>query len=78
MLLLFDLKRDILLSFFQKFLLKKNLLTHLKRIHESEGKGAKFKCSKCPKTFYYDADRVSWLVTELELSSSFNYNKYII
>ena len=39
----------------------------MKRIHESEGKGATFKCSVCPKSFYYDNDRVIFFKQKTEL-----------
>ena len=41
----------------KKFLLRKNLLTHMKRVHETEGKLAKYKCQYCGKSFYYKSDQ---------------------
>ena len=35
----------------KKFLLRKNLLTHMKRVHETEGKLAKYNCQYCGKSF---------------------------
>ena len=61
------------LILFQKFLLKKNLLTHMKRIHESEGKGATFKCSVCPKAFYYDNDRVIFIFNIKHTQNNHSY-----
>ena len=38
----------------KKFMLKKNLMTHMKRFHENEGSASrKFQCETCDKTFLY-------------------------
>ncbi len=58
-------------SFFQKFLLKKNLMTHMQRFHEEEtsdhtsttaeaspqSSSKRHACKFCSKTFLYDADK---------------------
>ena len=41
----------------KKFLLRKNLMTHMKRFHETEGKLAKYQCQHCEKTFYYKSEK---------------------
>ena len=41
----------------KKFLLRKNLVTHMKRLHDSEGSGMNFKCQYCDKTFYYQREK---------------------
>ena len=41
----------------KKFLLKKNLMTHMKRFHETEGSpNDRFQCQYCPKSFLYKAE----------------------
>ena len=50
----------------KKFLLKKNLLTHMKRFHESEGSSeGKLQCQHCSKSFRYKSELESHENTHL-------------
>jgi hypothetical protein len=42
----------------KKFLLRKNLVTHMQRFHEHEGKkSSKHHCQYCGKSFFYEAEK---------------------